>query len=77
MVLEAKDAVSRRDLLEALKYKRPHIKAHSHISPLGKANKTQVYYQANKNSTRITDKGDLLIVAWKQHPQVNVVLDLL
>jgi hypothetical protein len=44
LVLEAKDAVSRRDLLEALKEKRPHIRAHPHLSPLGKANKTLVYY---------------------------------
>ncbi len=76
IVLEAKDAVSRRDLLEALKPKRPHLRAHPHLSPVEKANKTLVYYQANKNQTRITDKGDLLIVAWRQHPQVNVVLEL-
>jgi hypothetical protein len=25
----------------------------------------------------ITDKGDLLIVNWKQHPNINVVLDIL
>ena len=55
MVLEASDAVSRRALLEVLKSKRPHIKAHSHLSALGKANKTLVYYQASKNQTRITD----------------------
>jgi hypothetical protein len=76
LVLEAKDAVARRDLLEALKSKRPHLRAHPHLSPVEKANKTLVYYQANKNQTRITDKGDLLIVAWRQHPQVNVVLEL-
>ena len=68
LVLEAKDAVSRRDLLEALKPKRPHLRAHPHLSPVEKANKTLVYYQANKNQTIITDKGDLLIVAWRQHP---------
>jgi hypothetical protein len=44
LVLEANNAVSRRALLEALKTKRPHIKAHSHLSPLTKANKTLVYY---------------------------------
>jgi hypothetical protein len=44
MVLEAKDAVSRRDLLEALKETRSHVKAHPHLSPVGKANKTLVYY---------------------------------
>ena len=76
LVLEAKDAVSRRALLEALKLKHPHIKAHSHLSPLTKANKTLVYYQANKNQTRITDKGDLLVVTWRQHPEINVVIDL-
>jgi hypothetical protein len=76
LVLEAKDAVSRRDLLEALKPKRPHLRAHPHLSPVEKANKTLVYYQTNKNQTIITDKGDLLIVAWRQHPQVNVVLEL-
>ena len=77
LVLEAKDAVSRRDLLEALKSKRPHLRAHPHLSAVGKANKTLVYYQTNKNQTSITDKGDLLIVSWRQHPQVNVVLDIL
>ena len=49
MVLEALDAVARRDLLDALKQQRSHIFAHSHLSPLGKANKTLVYHQANKN----------------------------
>jgi hypothetical protein len=77
MVLEASDAVSRRALLDALKQKRSHIRAHSHLSPLGKANKTLVYYQANKNQTRITDQGDLLIVAWKHSPHTNVVLEML
>jgi hypothetical protein len=78
MVLEAKDAVSRRNLLEALKERRSHVKAHPHLSPLGKANKTLVYYQANrKHMTSITDKGDLLIIRWKQHPNVNVVLEML
>jgi hypothetical protein len=77
MVLEAKDAVSRRELLEALKSKRPHLRAHPHLSAVGKANKTLVYYQTNKSQTSITDKGDILIVAWRQHPQVNVVLDIL
>jgi hypothetical protein len=78
MVLEAKDAVSRRDLLEALKETRSHVKAHPHLSPVGKANKTLVYFEANKkNLISITDKGDLLIVKWKQHPTVNVVLEML
>jgi hypothetical protein len=27
--------------------------------------------------TSITDKGDLLIIRWKQHPNVNVVLEML
>jgi hypothetical protein len=49
LVLEAKDAVARRDLLEALKSKRPHLRAHPHLSPVEKANKTLVYFQANKN----------------------------
>ena len=44
MVLEASDAVSRRALLEALKQQHSHIRAHPHLSPMGKANKTLVYY---------------------------------
>jgi hypothetical protein len=44
MVLEASDAVSRRALIDELKQKRSHIRAHAHLSPLGKANKTLVYY---------------------------------
>ncbi len=44
MVLEASDAVSRRALIDALKQKGSHIRAHAHLSPLGKANKTLVYY---------------------------------
>jgi hypothetical protein len=76
MVLEASDAVSRRALLDALKLKRPYIRAHPHLSALGKANKTLVYFQARKNQTRITDKGDLLIVAWNHHPNLNVVLEM-
>jgi hypothetical protein len=44
---------------------------------VGKANKTLVYYEANKkNLISITDKGDILIINWKQHPTVNVVLDI-
>jgi hypothetical protein len=44
LVLEAKDAVSRRALLEELRLKRPYISAHAHLSPLTKANKTLVYF---------------------------------
>jgi hypothetical protein len=77
MVLEASDAVSRRALIDALKEKRSHIRAHAHLSPLGKANKTLVYYQANKNFTQITDHGDLLEVAWKHSSHANVVLEML
>jgi hypothetical protein len=44
MVLEASSAVARRALLDALKQKRSYIRAHSHLPPLAKANKTLVYY---------------------------------
>jgi hypothetical protein len=30
--------------LEALKQTRSHVRAHPHLSPMGKANKTLVYY---------------------------------
>ena len=77
MVLEASDAVARRDLLAALKQQRSHIRAYPHLSPMSRANKTLVYYQANKKFTQITDKGDLLIVAWKHCPTTNVVLEMI
>jgi hypothetical protein len=44
---------------------------------MSRANKTLVYYQANKKFTQITDKGDLLIVAWKHCPTTNVVLEMI
>ena len=67
LVLEAPDAVSRRALLDAIKKAKSHIKAHVHLSPEIKANKTLVYYQAGRNNTRVADHGDILIVSWRQN----------
>jgi hypothetical protein len=77
LVLEAPNPVARRALLDALKASRSHVRIHLHLSPLGRANKTLVYYLAKKNMVNIIDHGDLVHICWKKDETINVNIDLL
>ena len=44
---------------------------------MGQANKTLVYHHARKNQVYITDHGDIVHIAWKQDPTININLDIL
>ena len=44
---------------------------------MGQANKTLVYHQARKNQVYIKDHGDIVHIAWKQDPTININLDIL
>jgi hypothetical protein len=48
MILEAPDRISRRALVDALKGSQSFYRAYVHLSPMAKANKTLVYFQANR-----------------------------
>ena len=76
LVLEAPNAVSRRALLNAIKNAKSHIKAHVHLSPEIKANKTLVYYEARKNNTWVEDHGDIITVAWRFNKAILIRIDL-
>ena len=75
-MLEAPNAVSRRALLNAIKNAKSHIKAHLHLSPEIKANKTLVYYEARKNNTWVEDHGDILTIAWRFNKAILIRIDL-
>ena len=36
-----------------------------HSSPMAKANKTLVYFKAHKSPIKITDRGDIMNLAWR------------
>ena len=36
------------------------MRAYVHLSPMAKANKTFVYFKANKAPIKITDRGDVM-----------------
>jgi uncharacterized protein YggU (UPF0235/DUF167 family) len=76
LVLEAPNTVARRTLLDALKASRSHVRIHLHLTPLGKANKTLVYYQAKKNMVKIVDRGDMVHICWKSDESSSVILDV-
>jgi hypothetical protein len=76
LILEAPTYVARRALLMAIKNCRSRVRAHVHISPQTKANKTLVYFIAKKYPVGIEDRGDIIYVYWTQHPSTNVRIEV-
>jgi hypothetical protein len=43
---------------------------------MAKANKTLVYFQANKAPIKITDRGDIMNLAWRYDAKIWANIDL-
>ena len=41
------------------------IRAHLHLTPQCKANKTLVYFTARRQQVDINDRGDIICLSWK------------
>jgi hypothetical protein len=52
------------------------MRAYVHLSPMAKANKTLVYFQANKSPTKITDRGDIMNLTWRFDANIWENIDL-
>jgi hypothetical protein len=65
MILEAPDRISRRALVDALKGSKSYYRGFVHLLPMAKANKTLVYFQANRSPIKITDRGDVMHLTWR------------
>jgi hypothetical protein len=60
----------------AIKNSRTHVRAHVHITPQGKANKTLVYHTTRRYPVGLEDRGDIVCVHWKHNPRVNERVDI-
>ena len=76
LVLEAPSLVDRRALYVALKKCVSPVRAHMHLTPQSKANKTLVYFTARRSPVEIEDMGDIVTLSWKTLPAKNTRIDL-
>ena len=52
------------------------MRAFVHLSPMAKANKTLVYFKAHKSPIKITDRGDIMNLAWRFDANIWENIDL-
>jgi hypothetical protein len=76
LVIEAPSARARRDLFMAIKRSRSPVRAHLHMTPQGKANKTLVYFIARRYPVGIEDRGDIVCLSWREHPEISARVDV-
>lgn len=76
LILEAPSQRERRALLMAIKNCRSMVRAHVHLTPQAKANKTMVYFQTRRYPVGLEDRGDIICVHWTQQPAVNVRIEM-
>jgi hypothetical protein len=60
----------------AIKQCHTNVRAHLHITPQDKANKSLVYFTANRYPVGIEDRGDIVCISWHSKPAINVRLDI-
>ena len=65
LVLEATTPLDRRALYMAIKTCHSMVRAHLHLTPQCKANKTLVYFTARRQQVDIDDRGDIICLSWK------------
>ena len=76
MVLEAPTPMDRRELFVAIRRSQTHLRAHLHLTPQGKANKTLVYFTARRYPVTIQDRGDIVCVHWMSDPTLSARVEL-
>ena len=60
----------------AIKLCRTHVRAHLHLTPTGKANKSLVYFTARRYLVGLEDRGDIFCISWHTKPSVNIRVDI-
>ena len=76
LVLAANTAVDRRALFMAIKKCKSHIRAHLHLTPQAKANKSLVYFIAGRHPVTIEDRGDIVCITWLANTTVGVRVEI-
>jgi hypothetical protein len=76
MILEAPTPMDRRELFMAIRHSQTHLRAHLHLTPQGKANKTLVYFTARRYPVTIQDRGDIVCVHWMSEPTLSARVEL-
>jgi hypothetical protein len=55
----------------AIKNSQTHLRAHLHLTPQGKANKSLIYFIASRYPVRLQDRGDIVCMSWLANPAVS------
>ena len=76
LVLEATTPLERRALYVAIKTCHSLIKAHLHLTPQCKANKTLVYFTTRRQQVNIDDRGDIICLSWKSDHTQGVRIEV-
>ena len=76
LVIEAPSQRARRDLFMAIKKSRSQVRAHLHMTPQGKANKTLIYFIAKRYPVGIEDRGNIMCIGWTSHPELSVRVEV-
>jgi hypothetical protein len=76
MVLEAPTPMDRRELFVAIRRSQTHLRAHLHLTPQGKANKTLVYFTARRYPVTLQDRGDIVCIHWMSDPTISARVEL-
>ena len=76
MVLEAPTLMDHRELFVAIRRSQTHLRAHLHLTPQGKANKTLVYFTARRYPVTMQDRGDIVCVHWMSDPTLSARVEL-
>jgi hypothetical protein len=70
LILEATTPVDRRALFMAIKQSQSHLRAHLHLTPQGKANKSLLYFISSKYPVSVQDRGDIVCISWRSNPAI-------
>jgi hypothetical protein len=68
--------VACRALFMAIKIGKSPVRAHLHLTPQEKANKTFVHFIARRYPVGIEDRGDIICICWHSKPSVSVRVDV-
>jgi hypothetical protein len=76
LVLAANSAVDRRALFMAIKKCKSYVRAHLHLTPQAKANKSLVYFIARRHPVTIEDRGDIVCISWLANTTIGVRVEI-
>jgi hypothetical protein len=76
LVLQIDTPFNRRMLYLGIKQSQTPVRAHMHLTPQIKANKTLVYFTIRRIPVSIDDRGDIIGISWRSHPTVSERIDV-